>query len=397
MDGAGVRKDKFIGFIGLVIDSLVIVKDRDFFRVFPDFVDDADVSVKHVLVVVVADLHHAIAGTPIAAGNFNAFLAGVQEVLQEVVQFVNAERSFAHRREELHILRVNVDFFLDAARDEAGDDVFSFIGRLVGQKVEVRAFDGRGANALIDFRCFVGDVVSAGLAENVLKAGARNLGATQQVVQHIASSHAGELVGIAHENDSRVEWRRFEERCGKPRIDHTEFIDNEQIALELVVSIAVELPGNRIHFEQTVDGSCLFATTFAHALGGAPRRGGEAYAFFHLACKVQDSLEDCRLACAGATCDNRNLSRVRHLDSAPLNGVKAELVFAFPLRKVVFKVVYWQFVVAQTELDVVCYSLFGVVKRWKIAVVAFAFDATNFACFFEFVEERVDGAVVVLH
>ena len=241
MDGAGVRKDQFIDFIGFVIHGLVIVKNGDFFRVFPDFVDDADVSVKHVLVVVVTDLHHAVACAPVAAGNFNALLAGVQEVLQEVVQLVNAERSFAHWRKELHLLRVDVDFFLDAARDEAGDDVFSFIGRLVRQKVEVRAFDGRGANALIDFRCFVGDVVSAGLAENVLKPSAWNLGATQQVVQHIASSHAGELVGIAYENDSRVEWRCFEERGGKPRIDHTEFIDDEQIALKLVVTIAVEL------------------------------------------------------------------------------------------------------------------------------------------------------------
>ena len=309
MDGAGVRKDQFIGFIGFVIHGLVIVKNGDFFRVFPDFVDDADVSVKHVLVVVVTDLHHSVACAPVAASDLDAFLAGVQEVLQEVVQLVNAERSFAHWREKLHFLRVDVDFFFDAARDEAGDDVFSFIGRLVGQKVEVRAFDGRGANALIDFRCFVGDVVSAGLAENVLKAGAWNLGATQQVVQHIASSHAGELVGIAYENDSRIEWRRFEERGGKPRIDHTEFIDNEQIALKLVVAIAVELARNRIHFEQSVDCAGFFATAFSHAIGGAPCRGREAYAFFHLAGEVQNPLENRRLTGTGSTRDDGNLSR----------------------------------------------------------------------------------------
>ena len=81
MDGAGVRKDKFIDFIGFVIHGLVIVKNGDFFRVFPDFVDDADVSVKHVLVVVVADLHHAVACAPVAASDLDAFLAGVQEVL----------------------------------------------------------------------------------------------------------------------------------------------------------------------------------------------------------------------------------------------------------------------------------------------------------------------------
>ena len=70
---------------GEVPIGCVIVKDGDFFRVFPDFVDDADVSVKHVLVVVVADLHHAVACAPVAACYLDAFLAGVQEVLQEVV------------------------------------------------------------------------------------------------------------------------------------------------------------------------------------------------------------------------------------------------------------------------------------------------------------------------
>lgn len=175
---AGVSVDELIDFIGFVIDSFVVVKDRDFLGVFGDFVDDADISIKHVLIVIVADLHHAVAVAPVAACNFDAFFAGIQQVLQERVEFVNAERAFAHRREQLHFLRIDVDFFFDAEGDEAGDDVFSFIGRLVRQKVEVSAFDGRGANALVDFGRFVGDVVSAGLAENVLKASAWNLGAT---------------------------------------------------------------------------------------------------------------------------------------------------------------------------------------------------------------------------
>ena len=177
MYGAGVGEHEFFDFVRFVIDGLVVVKDGDFFGVLADFVDDTDVSVEHVLVVVVAGLHHAVADAPDAASNFDALLAGVQEVLQISVQFVNAERAFAHGREQLHFgLRVDIDFFLDAVGDEACDDVFRFVGGFVRQKVEVRAFDGRGANALVDFCRFVGDVVSAGLAENVLKARARNLG-----------------------------------------------------------------------------------------------------------------------------------------------------------------------------------------------------------------------------
>ena len=292
-------------------------------------------------------------------------------------------------------MRVDIDFFLDAVGDEACDDVFRFVGGLVRQKVEVRAFDGRGANALVDFCRFVGDVVSAGLAENVLKARAWNHGTAQQVVQHIASSHAGELVGIAHEHDPCVERSCFEERGGKPRIDHTEFIDDEQIALEAVVRITVELAGNRVHFEQPVDGARFFATAFAHALGRTARGGGEAYAFFHLAGEVENPFENRRLAGARPARDNGNLSRERHLDGASLNRVETEFVLAFPLRKVVFEVVRFKHVVPEPKLDVVRDSLFRVVEWRKIAIVAFALDAARFTRLLEFVEQNVDGFVIV--
>ena len=53
----------------------------------------------------------------------------------------------------------------------------------------------------------------------------------------------------------------------------------------------------------------FLATAFAHALGGAPSRGSEAYAFFHLAGEVQNPLENRRLTGTGATRDDGNLSR----------------------------------------------------------------------------------------
>ena len=107
--------------------------------------------------------------------------------------------------------------------------------------------------------------------------------------------------------------------------------------MELVVSIAVELARNRIDFEQTVDGSSLLATAFAHAFCGSARWRREADAFFHLAGEVQNPFKNCRLTGAGATCDDGNLSRERHLDCAFLDRVKAELVFAFPICKSIFE------------------------------------------------------------
>ena len=119
VDGAGVGELQFVEFVILVGDEFFVEEDGDFALFLVDAVDDSDVAVEHVLVVVVLDLHDAVAHTPADADHLVAGHAWIQQVLQERVQFDDAERAFAHGDKNLQVgLEVDVDFAAHAACDE---------------------------------------------------------------------------------------------------------------------------------------------------------------------------------------------------------------------------------------------------------------------------------------
>ena len=339
VDGAGVGEGKLVHFVALVFHGLVFKEYSYLVRVLADSVNDSRVAVEDVLVVVVADLHHAVAFTPADSGDSVAFHSGpcrgpfrVENVLQKGVQFERAERSLAHRGEQLHFgFEVDVDFAADAANEQFPDNLPCLLRCFEGDKVEVRPVDRRWRNSLVDFGGLVGDVVAAGLPKDVLQADVRDSRALEQIVEHVARAHARQLVRITDEYNAGSQRCRFENGCGKPCIDHAEFVDDEQIAFQLVANIFVELARDGVHLEQAVDGAGVFAAAFAHAFGCAPRGGGKADLFAHFAGEVQNSLEDGRLARARPAGDNANLVRDCHRYGLPLYGVECELVLAFPV------------------------------------------------------------------
>ena len=81
MNGAGVGELQFVEFVVLVGDEFFVEEDGDFALFFVDAVDDSDIAVEYVLVVVVLDLHDAVAHAPADAHHLLARNARVQEVL----------------------------------------------------------------------------------------------------------------------------------------------------------------------------------------------------------------------------------------------------------------------------------------------------------------------------
>ncbi len=119
VDGAGVGELQFVEFVVLVGNEFFVEEDCDFAFFFVDAVDDSDIAVKNVLVVVVLDLHHAVAHAPADADHLVAGHAWVQQVLQEWVQFDDAEGALAHGNENLQIgLEVDIDFAAYTRRDQ---------------------------------------------------------------------------------------------------------------------------------------------------------------------------------------------------------------------------------------------------------------------------------------
>ena len=103
VDGAGVGELQFVEFVILVGDEFFVEEDGDFAFFFVDAVDDSDVAVKDVLVVIVLDLHDAVADAPFDADHLVARNARIQQFLQEGVQFDDAERAFAHGDKNLQV------------------------------------------------------------------------------------------------------------------------------------------------------------------------------------------------------------------------------------------------------------------------------------------------------
>ena len=320
VNGAGVGEGELVHFFAFVFHGFVFVEYRYLVRTLADTVNDSRVAVEYVLVVVVANLHHSVAFAPADSGDSVAFDSGpcrgpfrVENVLQKGVQFERAERSLAHRGEQLHFgFKVDVDFAADTASEQFPDNLPCLLRRFEGDKVEVRPVDRRGRDALVDFGGLVGDVVPAGLPKDVLQADVRDSRALEQVVQDVSRAYARQLVRISDEYNAGPQRCRLENGCGKPCVDHAEFVDDEQIAFQLVADILVELACDGVHLEQAVDGAGVFAAAFTHAFGCAPRGGGKAYLFAHFSGEVQNSLENRRLARARSAGDDANLVRDCH-------------------------------------------------------------------------------------
>ena len=187
-----------------------------------DGFDDADVAVEEVFVVVVAELDELVAGAEFAGGRAERAgvgRLGVERGLELDVEVTDAGDALVHRGEDLHVAdRVRPFQFL---RDERGDELEGFADAVLGvfgdDKREVGPDLGGGD--LVDGgreRRVAGvdgvgggdDLTLALLAVDHREAGdggrmQRTLGGGDgdEVFEDVAGADAGELVGVADEQE----------------------------------------------------------------------------------------------------------------------------------------------------------------------------------------------------
>ena len=122
------------------------------------------------------------------------------------------------------------------------------------------------------------------------------------------------------------------------RVDHAGLVDDEEIAIERVVGVALEAAVLGIGLEQPMDGLRLDAGLLGHALGGAA--GGRREQDFRSlgGDDAQDGVEQRRLADAGAAGDDGNLrprgpSRSRRAATAPASCPSSSRPTEWPCRR----------------------------------------------------------------
>ena len=104
MDGGGVGQRQLVEFRVLVLDAVAIERDsqRPLLRV--NILHRADVAVEHVLVVVVAYLHHAIAPTVLESATRKAVANGIDSLLKGDIQVGGSHHTALHRGQHLDVV-----------------------------------------------------------------------------------------------------------------------------------------------------------------------------------------------------------------------------------------------------------------------------------------------------
>ena len=115
--------------------------------------------------------------------------------------------------------------------------------RLLGlHEVEVGEFCGRrrqpGQLAMIDGVSRGDDPALAGLPKNLRQSHDRHDLGSDQVGQHRAGAHRGELVRIADQNDAGSAGDGPQDLMSQHHIHHRRFVQNEQVAGERMLRVA---------------------------------------------------------------------------------------------------------------------------------------------------------------
>lgn len=132
MDGAGVGEDEvFEGFF-LIFDafSVEIDEDADVGGLF----DDADVAVEDVEVVIVSDLHDAVADAESFDVSIDGFAVWIELCLKDLVDVFDAAGILAHGAEDLDIGHgVESETFREFIADELFDESFGMFWGVGGE------------------------------------------------------------------------------------------------------------------------------------------------------------------------------------------------------------------------------------------------------------------------
>ena len=162
------------------------------------------------------------------------------------------------------------------------------------------------------------------LAEHLGQPHHRHRAGGDDVGQHLARPHRGQLVDIAHDQQRGLVGNRRQQRPHQHDIHHRRLVDHEQAAVQWVVHTAAEPAGPGVDLEQAVDRLRLQPGGLAHPLGRAPGRRAQQDIDTLGGQDAQDGVDDRRLADPRSPSDDRDLGCECHTDSIGLTRRQGE-------------------------------------------------------------------------
>ena len=275
-------------------------------------IDIADVAVIDLLVVVVFDLYHLVAGREGPAEVLDLALAGgIEGGLQLDVERAGAGAAAVHRAQHLNVAhRVEPEALRDSRLyelDDHGDCCFRFV-RLHEVEVAVALGLGKiGNGTSVDPVRAGDDPASRRLAEYLGQPHDRNRAGGNEIGQHLTRTDRRQLVDVADDQQSGFVGNRRQQRPHQHDIHHRSLVDDQKSAVERIVGVALEPPAPGIDLKQPVDRNGLEPGGLCHPFGGTAGRRAEKQGHARGAQDAQDRVDDGRLAHARTAGDDHGL------------------------------------------------------------------------------------------
>ena len=147
-------------------------------------------------------------------------------------------------------------------------------GRILGcdeMEVAVRCGGGKiGHLAAVDAMRGGNDSARRRLAEDLGQPHHRECLRAYQIGEDLAGPHRGQLIVVSHHQHGRPCGDRLDQSMHQRHVDHRGFVDDQQIAVQLVLGAAVEGPRSGIDLQQAVDRLRFEPGGLAQPLGRPP-------------------------------------------------------------------------------------------------------------------------------
>ena len=286
-----------------------------------DRLHEPDVAVIDVLVVVVPELHHPVANPEHRPAADDGVAVRIERLLQLDIEVVRPQDVLPHRYQNLHVLQgIHAELPRNTRGHELDRPLHAHPGVFAAHEVEVGV-------ALTDFQRLArvhvmgvrDDETRRILAEDEVELRRGNDAGLDEVPQDAPRADGRKLVRIAYPHDRRRIRQRRKKVARELHVDHRRLVEDEDIALQLVLRIVRELVVDRIPLQEPVNRLRWNAHRFGHPLRRASRRRREHDLELGtgnlklLLIDLDQGADDRRLADAGSARDDRELRLKRVL------------------------------------------------------------------------------------
>lgn len=181
---------------------------------------------------------------------------------------------------------------------------------------EIAAIDGVGAGD---------DAAGGGLAEDFGELDTGDAVTGDGVLEDFAGADAGELIGIADEEELSAFWEGGEELGHEGGVDHGDFIEDKDIALQRSAAMAAPL-AVALRFEQAVEGFGFESGAVLEAACGAAGGCGEHDFFVCGLVDAKEAADEGGFADAGTAGDDEDALTHGGVDGVALAVCEGELL-----------------------------------------------------------------------